>query len=77
MTIDLKDATKNSLTLLLVCDYLKNQEPTKEEFEYSKTCFAYDVILDIKQLFKANNGTFTTKLLVDDRFFHASANFFT
>ena len=31
MTIDSKDTTKNSLTLLLVCDYLQGQEPTKKD----------------------------------------------
>ena len=31
VTIDPKDATKNSLTLLLVCDYLIDKEPTDEE----------------------------------------------
>ena len=46
MTTDPKDATKNSLTLLLVCDYLTDKEPTDEEINYSRTLFAYN-ILDI------------------------------
>ena len=65
MKIDPNDDTKNSLTLLLVCDYLQGQEPTKKDIEISQTLFAYDAF-DIEQLFKANNGTFTTKLLAED-----------
>ena len=65
MKIDPNDDTKNSLTLLLVCDYLQGQEPTDKDIEISQTLFAYDAN-DIEQLFKANNGTFTTKLLAED-----------
>ena len=60
-----KMRTENSLTLLLVCDYLQGQEPTEKDIDESKTLFAYDAF-DIEQLFKANNGTFTTKLLAED-----------
>ena len=65
MKIDPNDKTKNSLTLLFICDYLQGQEPTKKDIEISQTLFAYDAF-DIEQLFKANNGTFTTKLLSED-----------
>ena len=65
MKIDPNDDTKNSLTLLLVCDYLEGQEPTKQDIDDSRTLFAYDAF-DIEQLFKANNGTFMTKLLAED-----------
>ena len=40
MKIDPNDDTKNSLTLLLVCDYLQGQEPTEKDIDESKTKFA-------------------------------------
>ena len=52
MKIDPNDDTKNSLTLLLVCDYLQGQEPTDKDIDDSKTLFAYDAF-NIEQLFKA------------------------
>ena len=54
-----------SLCSWFVINYLKDQEPKEEDIEYSQTLFAYDT-LDIVHIFKANNGTFTTKLLKDD-----------
>ena len=56
-----------SLCSWFVINYLKDQEPKKEDnIEYSQTSFEYDS-LDIVHIFKANNGTIiTTKLLKDD-----------
>ena len=54
-----------SLCSWFVINYLKDQEPKEKDIEYSQTLFAYDT-LDIVHIFKANNGTFTTKLLKDD-----------